>query len=383
MSRRSRWVRRVLLAGAVASLLSHASPALGQDRELLGTRIEALRVRLEKARVAADRADARRADSLESANQVRLDTLMVGPLRVAHLPSQRKLALEVMGEAWKKAEPLVKGSDGIFADQVFLFRYGWRFEGNYLKAENLRSVEMNRRYGRERLAEKAQREVARSLLEALPEDGGALMGWLGNSVMVSEEDLEWVYRDLASSPSVAAKRCYRGDLEWCWKAAGLPLGEGGWDEWYSPEERRLKVKSRWGHWLEDERLWSRMSHSFFLTHGCVALESDRACSLMLQRVPAAIPLEATARSSLVAEALTQGGEGAFTRFLSASGRPIRDRLAEAAGMPADTLVALWRARVLEARPESHAGLILSPLPLALWLVLLLGLATKSSRWRLG
>lgn len=383
MSKNTGWVPRMICTGMAAGLLAIGSPATGQDRDALGRRIETLRTRLDEAREVADRAEARRADSLEAANQIRVDTTMIGPLRVVHLPGQRRLAEDVMAGAWRELEPLVRGAAGIFADQVFLFRYGWRFEGNYLDAENLRSVEMSRRFGKDRLVEKARHEVARALLEALPEGDDELKRWLGDRVLVSDDAWEWVYRDLASSPSVAARGCYRGDLEWCWKATGIPLGEGGWDDWYSSEEKRLRVKSTWGHWLADERAWRRMSSSALLVHGCVELESDRACDLVLGRVHAAIPLGATARASLLAEALTQGREGAFTRFLSASGRPLRDRIAAAAGMPADTLMAHWRVHVLGARPESQAGLILSPIPWAFWILLFLGLAMRSSRWRLG
>ena len=92
MSNQAVWMRALLSLGVGACLLLPCSPTRGQDRKALGKRIEALRVRMDEARYAADRADARRMDSLRAANQVELDTTMVGPLAVAHLRAQRGLA---------------------------------------------------------------------------------------------------------------------------------------------------------------------------------------------------------------------------------------------------------------------------------------------------
>ena len=54
-----------------------------------------------------------------------------------------------------------------------------------------------------------------------------------------------------------------------------------------------------------------------------------------------------------------------------------------AAVPPDTLMARWRARTLQARPNLHAGLLLSPLSLLIWILLIAALATRSTRWRLG
>ncbi|MFC1660308.1 hypothetical protein ACFL3S_02430, partial [Gemmatimonadota bacterium] len=162
---------------------------------------------------------------------------------------------------------------------------------------------------------------------------------------------------------------------------------GSWEEWYSPEERRLLVQSRYGFWLREDV--ERFGRSWLLAHGCVRLSLDRACLLLLRdpwstrTAPVRIPLETEARASLVAEALAQGREGAFTRFAAHPESLLRDRLASAANLHPDTLMVRWRARVLEARPELHAGLLLSPVSLAFWILILLALATRSTRWRLG
>jgi hypothetical protein len=48
-------------------------------------------------------------------------------------------------------------------------------------------------------------------------------------------------------------------------------------------------------------------------------------------------------------ALEIGGDGALNRLFGAHG-PVRDQLALAAGIPADSLIGLWRARVEASRP---------------------------------
>jgi hypothetical protein len=353
----------------------------------IGTRIEALGAHLQRARLAAERADSLRKDSLKAANQIRLDTLWVGPLRIAHRSEQKRLAREVFEEVWADFAPMVKGSESLLSEQIFVFRYGWRFEGMYLDGPHVRNVEMSRRFGRGRLARKARDEMGRALLTALPADSAQLREWMGNRPLTPPDDWSWAYRDLASTPALAARRCYRGEIAWCWEAMGLSLGGGGWEEWYSPEERRLLVESRYGYWLRDGT--GRLRRAGLLAHACVNLKLDRACVVLLEdpwsqgRAPVRIPLEPDTRASLVSEALSQGGEGAFTRFVSQPEAPLRDRLSMAAGLEADTLMVRWRARVLEARPELHAGLLRSPISLALWILILVALATRSTRWRLG
>ena len=95
------------LAAPAGALAQEASP----DLEQVGRRVLEASVRLEAAREAADRADSLRKDSLVSANQIGLDTLQLGPLRIAHLPQQRKLAEEVFGEVWSDFAPLLAGSE--------------------------------------------------------------------------------------------------------------------------------------------------------------------------------------------------------------------------------------------------------------------------------
>lgn len=366
-------------AAAGSSLEAQEKPS--SSLEEIGQRIEALRPQVDAAQRAAERADSRYADSMRVANQIPLDTVQVGPLRIATIPSQVDLATEVFAEVWEAFHPLVRGSEYLLSDQLFVFRYGWRFEGIYLEGDKVHSVEMSRRFGMENLKEMVRSGLGKALLQALPADSSGVAEWVGMHPLTPPLDWAWVYRDLASTASIASRRCYQGELPWCWEAMGIPAGEGGWSEWYTPEERRLLVGSRWGSAL----LWEAriLTSAELMIHGCLVLESDRACIHVLGEWAERIPLGTLSRASMVAEALTQGGEGAFSRLIEDPGLSIKDRLALAAGMPADTLAARWRERTMSARPRIHAGLLLSPIPLLFWLLLLLFFATRSTPWRLG
>ena len=199
-----------------------------------------------------------------------------------------------------------------------------------------------------------------------------------------------IYRELASTPALAARECYEGDLRWCWEAMGLSETDEIGRDWYSPAERRSQVESTYGTWdLIDS---PRPSVRELLVRGCVLLRIDRACQLVFEGHPHMdrhvagdyrIPFSGAARGSLAAEALRLGGEGSFSRLIANPEEPLKNRILAAAGVPPDTLMAQWRARTLEARPNLHAGLLLSPLSLLLWILLIAALATRSTRWRLG
>ena len=91
---------------------------------------------------------------------------------------------------------------------------------------------------------------------------------------------------------------------------------------------------------------------------------------MIHRVPVFDPLPAQSRLSLVAIALELGGVGAGDRYLAATGT-IRERLAATSGVPTDTLLLLWRNRVLASRPSHNiTGAALAGLGWSLALLLI-------------
>lgn len=86
------------------------------------------------------------------------------------------------------------------------------------------------------------------------------------------------------------------------------------------------------------------------------------------------------RADLLLAALEQGGEGAWARLIPEAGGSVEERLAAAAGMPADSLLLRWRDGLLALQPDrgpldlSAAGLILG------WTALILAAGLGIARW---
>jgi hypothetical protein len=86
------------------------------------------------------------------------------------------------------------------------------------------------------------------------------------------------------------------------------------------------------------------------------------------------------RADLLLTALELGGPAAWTRFRDAESEPIETALAEAAGMPADSVLARWRSGLLTLRPN-EAPVSLSGVLLAVgWTAGLLLGALGVARW---
>jgi hypothetical protein len=328
-------------------------------------------------------ADSLYADSLRRANQIPLDTIRVGPLRIATPPGQKELATEVVEEVWEAYQPLIRGSEDVLLPHIFVFRYGWRMDGMFLQGERVHSVEINRRWGRGALEDKVRDGIGQALLAELPQKASKLRTWIGHASLTPPLDWPWIYRELASTPSKAVEGCYQGDLPMCWGAFGLSETEDGWLGWYSPEERRLLVEGSFPNSRFRERYQLPLRKRDLLRHGCVELEADAACIELLSEWAGRIPLQTQARASLVAEALIQGGEGAFSRLLADPEAPIKDRLIYTSGLSEETLIARWREKALDAEPSVQADLIRAPFSLLFWLLLLLFFAARSTAWRLG
>ena len=304
--------------------------------------------------------------------QLPVDTFMVGPFRVIALPAQREMAEELIRATWDELRPLVDGSEDLLEPWTFLVHYYWSPEGMVLSGDSLlRRVEMSRRYRPGHLRRKALETVGNTLLKGMPPDVEA---WSGGQPWVAADRLPWVARELLATPSTAVQRCFRGELELCGEALALRGTEGGWERWYSAEERRFYIQSSTGpNGDRGTALWE----------GCVFAGMDDACEVFLRGKEPVIPLSSEARASFLGHALWTGGANAFRRLRAAEDGPLLDRLAAAAGVPGDSLLASWRREVLAARPSSWGGLARSPVALLFWMVFFGALAVRSTRWRLG
>ena len=191
---------------------------------------------------------------------------------------------------------------------------------------------------------------------------------------VNGEELGDVYTELATTPSAAIRRCRSGENAACFDVLGLDSLPGSrLLRWYSPEDYRALLRTV-APPREDSAgvaAWVR----------CRERHDDSACitvatALPNDRIP--LPLPGTARAILVREALDAGGPGAYGRLVGASGS-VRARLEHAAGQSADRIVARWRRRIEDARPDRMSvrpGLIVASLG---WTGALLGLTLLRRR----
>ena len=342
-----------------------STSALGQELDHLGLLLEGLG---ERARDAEYREMVRKLRE----DQLPVDTFSVGPFRVISLPEQRGLAEEVILGAWEELGPMVNGSEDLLKPWTFLVHYYWTRDGMVRSGDTLvRGVELSRRFPEASLHRAALDAVGNTLMKSLSPE---MQIWSGGQPKVGTNRIPWVARELISTPSMAARRCYRGDLEWCAEALGLRGDEGGWERWYTAEERRFYIEGS---------THPRGDRETAIWEGCVYAGMDDACEVFLRDREPVIPLSTEARASFLDHALWTGGSGAFRRLRGAGGEPILDRLLAAASVPEDTLLASWRQEVLAARPSAWGGLARSPLSLLFWVVLFAGMAVRSKRWRLG
>jgi hypothetical protein len=315
--------------------------------------------------------EARRQRRIEESDFT-VDTLMVGPFQVAAEPHHTGLAREILEDTWKAWRPLMEGSEALLTPYLFVVHYSWERRRPVMAGDSIRWIRESRRSPKARLRRSAIIQVRVVLGYSLPEEA---TNWVGSMPTPGGQSLTWAARDLISTPALASRECYRGDLAWCWEAVGIADTVDARSRWYTPEERRLLVQRR-----RRPRSGARESA---LWDGCVEGGLQEACDEFLRRYRLQVPLSQGTRATLLAHALELGGPGSFERFRATAPVSMRDALVNAAGVHPDTLMATWRMEVLRARPNSWAGLVRSPFSILGWLLLFAALATRSTRWRLG
>jgi len=186
-----------------------------------------------------------------------------------------------------------------------------------------------------------------------------------------------VYQELVTAPWVAIRRCFIGDVGRCRQALGLTGGADPATDWYAPEDRTRLA-------FERSSTGGQSTGEVALRKSCVEEHRDADCLVLLHGLPRGLidpPLTPIARSTLVATALDLGGAGAYDRLLAHPRAPLADRLGDAAGVPADSLVAVWRNRVTALAPMSAKVPARSAWAAFGWAVVFGVLALRSSRWR--
>jgi len=185
-----------------------------------------------------------------------------------------------------------------------------------------------------------------------------------------------VYREIATMPAQVARSCLAKDSAACWALLNLEVGPSPLRVWYTPAERQALVVRR-AYYVE------RAGGDLLLR--CTDQGSTEACDELIDRMPPRFrePSSNRARTVMLSVALQAGGVGAWARLLEAEPMPPGDALRHISGLSADELAGQWRDVILAARPNVHAGFGLTQLATALWVLLLVVLAMRSTRWRLG
>lgn len=214
--------------------------------------------------------------------------------------------------------------------------------------------------------------IGQVLSTGLPLD---LRDWLASFYMREDQDseLEWTYRSLVTSRSVAVADCYEGILERCWDAMGLRHRDEWWENWYDGVQRASIVSTHFR---------SARQGRAVLRAACTEGSDNDACTELLATGSPRVPLSPGARMSLVGHALTLGGPEAFHELSTDTEGSIEDRLVRVAGVSADELIASWREAVLAQRPDVGKDNNRSRWTSLMWLLVLAGFSMRSTRWRL-
>lgn len=351
----------------VAALLAPA-PARAQDVDSLRARIDSLQAEFRaQARYSRAQSDARlRARAAEVAEP--LDTAAVGPFRVVARERELALALSHFQDAWARISaslgdvapnvtphtflvsvttpvPLFATMRARHQDRVFLRR--WRFGAVQPDAASV--------------------AIGRALSPLVPP---ALRLWSGGDYYRAPTRWEAVYRELATSSALPARRCLDGDLAACIDALVLDPERAAPERWYSPARLRSLALDR----TRFMRLPDR--------DACEAGD-DAACRRLLPPAEVPPPLSRAARHALVQLALDRGGPGAFARLARDPAASLPAQLAAAAALPLEELVREWHARTVRAQPHAHAGLGITLAATLVWSLLFVWLATRSTRCRTG
>ena len=182
----------------------------------------------------------------------------------------------------------------------------------------------------------------------------------------------WLGARLAvlSSPASIARSCYDGNLEACTVSLN-PISRGDpVMTWFDAAARRRFVTTM--------RVVSGPNRD--IAEACVG-GSDAACINYMQHMEhLSDPIPPHVRSTVTAMAMQMGGRAGYERMLLATGTPL-ERLAIAAGVPADSVLRSWLSKVRDSRLPSQdmtPGIAAASMG---WILVCGLLALRNTRWR--
>ena len=357
-----------LLLGVITAVL--ASNLSSQDTT-------AVRLRRRADSLAAEwrRADALAAvaDSFErERTSVGRDTIIVGELRIVANRSPLPLA-EAAARAWPVFDSLYGTSARGLASRPYFIR---AFD------PDTTATRPALRVGFEVPWDLGVDRLTGFLIANVPMESPdrRLADWLGEPIRPlrgAEQDQARVYVRLVTAPSQVARACFLGEIAKCGTALDLVDTPDAFLQWYpSAPERRYLLLTAFRDYFNraaSEATW----------HACVR-GGDTACVELLRSLPpGSIPrvLDTDARRLLIHVALRMGGREAYGRLLADSNASLSGRLARAAGVPADTVVARWRAAIVASRPKAVTLPSWGIVAALTWTIVLAACGMQSSRWR--
>jgi hypothetical protein len=341
--------RRPVLGLAVAACA--ATAAHGQTVDQQRARVELLAARLASLEA--------RLDSLERLQ----DTLEVDGVRFVVQPGQRAQAEEAARRGLAELERRLGTADRrLFDGRVFRLHAGTPGPDWVRRA-----------------ADAIVREAGHEHLHQM--GGRDLQPW-GAWWDPEERDLQGAYLDLVTSPSIVAARCFAGGIDACRQLLGIEPVADPWTELFDASGRRIWIARRLG-WLRSTT-WPGYATRAGLFRRCVDEGEDAACLDLVREFPTpAFRGSARTSRSVVFVARSVGGDGTYTRLVADTTAPLGDRLAAAARMPLDSLLATWQQAVRAAEPVPTRVGRVTGWTSFLAVVLAGVLALRSTRWRLA
>lgn len=361
-------VRAAALAAFAATGI--VASAHGQDRAALQRHADRLLSAYQHAV-----AIAARRDTVRSA-QVPVDTIRVGGLRIVAVPSVAGRARAGADSAWVELAEMFGGAAQALDRLTLVINVFGQPEGDIRTPSPAAYVNAPQDADADVLRHALVSQGANQMSQR---QDSTLRDWLRGTLLPplrASGRFDVVYENLATSPFSKPQACFVGDRAACRAALGL-TEQDPIVAWYDAIDRR-RLAATWSDFAR------RTGHPAVVR--CAEGASDSVCIAALRELPAAVrlgepPLSGGDRVSLAAMALDVGGPGAYDRLLAARGQPIADRLAAAARLDADSLIGVWRARVIAARPHTLAFQPRAAWAAVLWGTLLGFMALRSTRWR--
>jgi hypothetical protein len=368
---RAKGIRRAVALTALLGAVTLASPARGQGADQLRRRITLLETAHRQALATAARAESLAAE--------RRDTIRAGRLTVFAAAGDRAVQRGAVA-AWRMLDSIFGDATSPLAGYSLLVSRPARGEGTDITGRQgvLDRILLDSTAG---VNDVTWQIVNAGSLRIQAQADSALKHWLGGAPLAEQAVVlsprTRAYEEIVLAPWRSVHRCYLGELAWCRVALGLTQDSNPVVNWYDAAERRAIVAEL------------RHYHQVWRQHGaterCLIQQSDEACIALLRSLPPTLPLPQplpyATRVTLVRRAMELGGPGAYSRLAGNSDRALAARLAAAAGVSADSLLASWRRDILTAPPKTVRFAASAVWSAVGWVALVAFLGFRSTRWR--